>query len=86
MIHCGYKSAINHPISGMAAETHRPQEIPEDDPMGEENLPEDEEEGEDLFGNDMMDDYRADPALDQYASRWCLWVVAGINQVQTWGQ
>jgi hypothetical protein len=34
----------------------------------------------------MMDDYRADPALDQYASRWGLWVVAGINQVQTWGQ
>ena len=46
-----------------------PQEMPEDDLMGEENLPEDEEEGEDLFGNDMMDDYRADPALDQYASR-----------------
>jgi hypothetical protein len=52
----------------MAAETQRPQEIPEDDPMGEENLPEDEEEGEDLFGNDMMDDYRADPALDQYSA------------------
>jgi len=31
-------------------------------------LPDDEEEGEDLFGNDMMDDYRHDPALDQYDS------------------
>ena len=46
------------------------QDLPEDDVMGE-GVPDDEEEGEDLFGNDMMDDYRADPALDEYDT-WTL--------------
>lgn len=43
---------------------NREEDMPED-VMGDA-LPDDEEEGEDLFGNDMMDDYRHDPALDQY--------------------
>ena len=48
----------------------------------EDALPDDEEEGEDLFGNDMMDDYRHDPALDQYDS----WMKHGYLHVGSTGQ
>mmetsp|Transcript_32661 Transcript_32661/g.78037 ORF Transcript_32661/g.78037 Transcript_32661/m.78037 type:complete len:909 (+) Transcript_32661:3-2729(+) len=69
-----FGSSLRDPARGVLSQTYLAAmadgrdfrgELPEEDPMAEDR-PEEEEEGEDLFGDTMLDDYREDPGLDTY--------------------